>query len=76
MFVIHKVDGSLVEDATEVNGMFSDHFKVIFAPYPLSNVVLATRDVCRNVVPLKVSIGDRDTLEKKMTWDNLHVALM
>lgn len=67
MFRLCRADGSLVEDATELWRMFSDHFQTIFSSCPLFDGVLATREACRRVVPRKVSSGDRDILEQSLT---------
>lgn len=58
MLDLRRLDGSLAEDSSELQGMFSTHFQSIFAPYDLTSGVLTTHDACCKVVPCKVSSGD------------------
>lgn len=54
--------GTLEENPTEIQGMFSDHFKNIFFDYHLPKLVVVSRDACFKVVSCKVLFGDRDGL--------------
>jgi hypothetical protein len=42
--------------------MFGNHFQNIFSSYSLTDSALAARDACGQVVPCKVSLGDRARL--------------
>jgi hypothetical protein len=58
------ISGSLADDPAEVRSMFGLHFQNIFSHYALADcVVAATNAYCR-VIPHKVSLGDRDRLDK------------
>lgn len=58
MLNLYKANGSLAKDPAKVQGMFSDHFQSIFAPYALTNSLHVVRDACCRVVPCKFANGD------------------
>jgi hypothetical protein len=55
---LRRVDGSLEEDPTKIQGIFGEHFQNIFSLYPLLDLVVVARDACYRVVLHNVSIID------------------
>ena len=63
MLGLHQNDGLLQEDPSKISEIFSDHFQNIFSPYPLTDIVVATRNACYKVVSNKVFVVDNDRLD-------------
>jgi hypothetical protein len=55
---LHRDDGSLAKNPSQVRGMFSSYFKKSFVAYALTNGVVVARDPCCKVVPHKVLSHD------------------
>nr|QHR88373.1 hypothetical protein Q903MT_gene2386 [Picea sitchensis] len=72
MLGLRRPYSTLEEDPAEIRGMFGHH---IFDSYTLSNSVVAVRNSCYQVVPHKVSVGDRDRLDRAFTKDELFATL-
>ena len=72
---IRRVDGTLEENPTKIEGMFSAHFQNIFSAYPLSKLVLTAGDAYFGVVTHKVSLSNRDKLDGTFIKEELFVAL-
>lgn len=72
---LHRADGSLAEDPTEVKDMFGLHFQNILSPYALTDQVVAARNAYCQVIPRKVSSGEQDKLESDFTKEELFAAL-
>ena len=69
-----RVDGTLQENPTKIEGMFSAHFQNIFSAYSLSKLVLTARDDYCGVAH-KVSLSNRDKLDGTFIKEELFVAL-
>ena len=71
---LRRVDGTLEENPTKIEGMFSVHFQNIFSAYSLSKLVLTARDAYCGVTH-KVSLSNRDKLDGNFIKEELFVAL-
>ena len=71
---LRRVDGTLEENPTKIEGMFSAHFQNIFSAYSLSKLVLNARDAYYGVTH-KVSLSNRDKLDGNFIKEELFIPL-
>lgn len=70
-----RVDGSLDENPTNIQGMLSDHFQKIFSANPMTNTIFDARNYCLKMVPHNISICNQDRLDKDFTKEEIFNAL-
>lgn len=63
MLGIFRSDGFIEEGPAKIQGMLSDIFQNIFSPYPLTDVVVASKKDFYKVVPNKVLVVEHDRLD-------------
>lgn len=64
------LDGSLKENSTEIKDMLGIHFHNNFSPYTLTNLLMVASSFVYKIIPYKVSIGDKDSLDSDFMKEN------